>query len=184
MNTSKFITVIADVLPGYNLTRQGEAYFLEGTGGEFDLGCELIADPFGDDENIAKEDPRWEAYFKFCRYTDALEAGDFRCDPYTGHHLFVACQAAGYDPEKHGVRIVAWLLNYVARAAIQQLTSSAVDEYDSRFVECPNCSGTGEASVCDGCNGYGWVEDPDGGTMTCPECGGERCSFCDGEGIV
>jgi DnaJ-class molecular chaperone len=50
--------------------------------------------------------------------------------------------------------------------------------------ECPDCKGTGAVDPeCEACGGDGWVEDEeDGGTMTCPECLGEKCPACNGSG--
>lgn len=51
--------------------------------------------------------------------------------------------------------------------------------------DCPHCETTKmEFPHCKTCNGYGWIDDPKGGTMTCPECNGEECSECNGEGYV
>lgn len=49
---------------------------------------------------------------------------------------------------------------------------------------CKHCNGSGmEAFDCSECSGDGWVDDEeDGGTMTCPECDGEKCSVCGGSG--
>lgn len=56
---------------------------------------------------------------------------------------------------------------------------------DNEWVECPHCNGKKmEFPDCEECEGRGWVDDPDGGTMSCPECDGESCSICDGEGWV
>ena len=56
---------------------------------------------------------------------------------------------------------------------------------DSEWVECPHCNGKKmEVPDCEECEGRGWVDDPDGGTMTCPECDDESCSVCGGEGYV
>ena len=56
---------------------------------------------------------------------------------------------------------------------------------DIEWVECPHCNGKKmEVPDCEECDGRGWVDDPDGGTMVCPECSGESCSVCDGEGYV
>ena len=56
---------------------------------------------------------------------------------------------------------------------------------DIEWVECPHCNGKKmEVPDCEECEGRGWVDDPDGGTMACPECNGESCSVCDGEGYV
>lgn len=51
-------------------------------------------------------------------------------------------------------------------------------------VKCKMCDGTGMADPdCPECEGCGWVEDPEnGGTMSCPECGGDECAYCDGTG--
>lgn len=51
------------------------------------------------------------------------------------------------------------------------------------FAPCPECNGTGQLIPdCESCDGNGWVDDPsDGGTMTCPECGDEKCERCGGE---
>lgn len=53
-------------------------------------------------------------------------------------------------------------------------------------VECQHCKGTCvEFPECETCGGNGWVDDPDdGGTISCPECGGEKCSTCEGSGYV
>ena len=50
--------------------------------------------------------------------------------------------------------------------------------------KCEACDGTGMAEPeCECCQGNGWVDDPDdGGTMTCPECFGEKCAECGGNG--
>lgn len=56
---------------------------------------------------------------------------------------------------------------------------------DNEWVECPHCNGKKmEFPDCEECEGRGWVDDPDGGTMSCPECNGESCSTCDGEGWI
>lgn len=57
---------------------------------------------------------------------------------------------------------------------------------NDEWVECPHCSGKKmELPDCEECEGRGWVEDEElGGTMSCPECGGETCSTCGGEGYV
>jgi len=56
---------------------------------------------------------------------------------------------------------------------------------DNEWVECPHCNGKKvEVPDCEECEGRGWVDDPDGGTMTCPECNGETCSVCGGEDYV
>jgi hypothetical protein len=49
---------------------------------------------------------------------------------------------------------------------------------------CTECDGTGMLMPnCPKCAGDGWVDDPsDGGTMVCPECGGDKCETCDGTG--
>ncbi len=53
------------------------------------------------------------------------------------------------------------------------------------WVECPHCNGKKmEVPDCEECEGRGWVDDPDGGTMICPECDGESCSVCGGEGEI
>jgi hypothetical protein len=46
--------------------------------------------------------------------------------------------------------------------------------------DCEHCQDTKLAHPdCETCEGNGWVDDPkDGGTMTCPECDGERCPHC------
>lgn len=52
---------------------------------------------------------------------------------------------------------------------------------------CEACAATGSTHHdCEPCDGEGYVEDPsDGGTMTCPACGGhEYCPKCDGEGYL
>lgn len=50
------------------------------------------------------------------------------------------------------------------------------------WVDCDVCEGTG-APHCLECNSNGWVYDKEhGGTMACPECYGEKCGKCDGEG--
>lgn len=50
--------------------------------------------------------------------------------------------------------------------------------------DCPDCAGTGkEMPDCSECHGGGWIDDPeDGGTMTCPECGDQKCETCNGSG--
>ena len=49
---------------------------------------------------------------------------------------------------------------------------------------CDACSGSGNLE-CDTCDSAGWVDDPsDGGTMTCPDCQGEKCIECNGEGVI
>ncbi len=49
--------------------------------------------------------------------------------------------------------------------------------------ECPDCEGTGMLDhTCETCAGVGWVDDPKGGTMSCPECGGDDCPSCSGTG--
>ena len=56
---------------------------------------------------------------------------------------------------------------------------------NNEWVECPHCNGKKmEVPDCEECEGRGWVDDPGGGTMTCPECDGEYCSVCGGEGYV
>lgn len=47
-------------------------------------------------------------------------------------------------------------------------------------MNCLNCEGTGkEFPDCEVCNGKGWVVDEKfGGTMTCPYCENEGCSWC------
>lgn len=49
---------------------------------------------------------------------------------------------------------------------------------------CTECQGTGVAVPdCETCDGNGWVDDEeDGGTMTCPDCLGDRCEACNGSG--
>ena len=50
---------------------------------------------------------------------------------------------------------------------------------------CPHCNGKKmEVPDCEECKGRGWISDPGGGTMTCPECDGESCSVCGGDGYV
>lgn len=50
--------------------------------------------------------------------------------------------------------------------------------------KCVACDGTGMAVPdCEACEGTGWVDDEkDGGTMTCPECNGDKCDQCGGSG--
>lgn len=50
--------------------------------------------------------------------------------------------------------------------------------------KCEACDGTGMAVPdCETCGGYGWVDDErDGGTMSCPDCGGDKCDACSGSG--
>lgn len=50
--------------------------------------------------------------------------------------------------------------------------------------KCTECGGTGMAVPdCETCAGNGWVDDPDdGGTMTCPDCLGDKCEACGGSG--
>jgi hypothetical protein len=49
--------------------------------------------------------------------------------------------------------------------------------------KCEPCNGTGKAVPdCETCEGNGWVDDPDGGTMTCPDCDDEKCEVCRGTG--
>lgn len=54
---------------------------------------------------------------------------------------------------------------------------------DPKFM-CKACDGTGQAVPdCETCDGQGWVEDDeDGGTMTCPDCGDDKCDHCHGSG--
>lgn len=49
---------------------------------------------------------------------------------------------------------------------------------------CSECNGEGyEHQECETCGRDGWVEDPDdGGTMSCPECGGDSAEPCCAEG--
>ena len=58
----------------------------------------------------------------------------------------------------------------------------------TEYVDCPSCNGTKtEFPDCDVCDGRGWIYGPslsDAGTMLCPECEGEPCSDCEGEGVV
>ena len=56
---------------------------------------------------------------------------------------------------------------------------------EDEWIECPHCNGKKmEFPDCEECEGRGWVDDPEGGTMMCPECNGESCSECGGEGFV
>ena len=56
---------------------------------------------------------------------------------------------------------------------------------ENEWIECPHCHGKKkEFPDCEDCNGYGWVDDPNGGTMTCSVCDDETCSECNGEGEV
>lgn len=49
--------------------------------------------------------------------------------------------------------------------------------------KCRACDGTGmDEPDCSLCTGKGWVDDPRGGTMTCPNCDGDKCSRCNGSG--
>lgn len=50
--------------------------------------------------------------------------------------------------------------------------------------KCEACDGTGMlVPDCETCSGAGWVDDEeDGGTMTCPECDGDKCDVCHGSG--
>lgn len=55
--------------------------------------------------------------------------------------------------------------------------------------DCPTCDGEVYLyDECDTCGRAGWVVDEeDGGTMTCLDCGGEsavRCRECNGEGVL
>lgn len=64
---------------------------------------------------------------------------------------------------------------------MSDVTKRAAEPED---LDCPACNGTGMAVPdCESCNGNGWVDDEeDGGTMTCPECNGDKCDTCDGTG--
>lgn len=59
---------------------------------------------------------------------------------------------------------------------------------DPEWKVCEACDGTGYAhDECPTCERNGWVDDPKGGTMTCPDCGGDAaayCGVCEGEGYV
>ncbi len=53
---------------------------------------------------------------------------------------------------------------------------------------CKRCDGTGRThDPCDTCDSNGWIDDlEDGGTMDCPDCGGESamvCPECEGDGV-
>jgi hypothetical protein len=50
--------------------------------------------------------------------------------------------------------------------------------------KCEACNGTRMAVPdCETCEGNGWVYDEeDGGTMCCPDCGGDECDVCHGTG--
>lgn len=53
----------------------------------------------------------------------------------------------------------------------------------AKDLKCEVCNGTRMAVPdCEKCEGNGWVYDPTGGTMCCPECGGDECEACDGTG--
>lgn len=48
---------------------------------------------------------------------------------------------------------------------------------------CSACEGTKMlVPDCETCSGNGWVEDPRGGTMMCPDCDGAECEHCHGTG--
>lgn len=50
--------------------------------------------------------------------------------------------------------------------------------------QCPDCEGTGNSVPhCKTCEDRRWVYDEeDGGTMCCPDCGGDACETCGGTG--
>lgn len=62
------------------------------------------------DNMTTEEGDKWEDWLE---NVEKLEK-HFKSDPGTGFDLVTACNDAGYDPEKHGYRLMSWLSHRMA----------------------------------------------------------------------
>jgi len=68
-------------------------------------------------ESLDEGDAVWQQDDTFWQAVQSLEQSrGWQCNPMHGYRLVCACRAAGYDPDNHGYRLAAWLLNHIARA--------------------------------------------------------------------
>jgi hypothetical protein len=64
-------------------------------------------------EALSRDDPIWDKSNELFKLVEKMEPF-FVCDPMMGYQFIQACKKAGYDEEKHGLRVLCWFVHYMA----------------------------------------------------------------------
>jgi len=119
--------VVEEVLPGYQLMIATEGHedwpkdhygLVQCNDPDFVWGGAPMLDPLfyltdEQQEAFSDDDPIWDKTDELFKLVEKMEPS-FVCDPIVGYQLVQACKKAGYDEEKHGLKVLCWLVHHMA----------------------------------------------------------------------